>query len=155
MQKNGQNKLHKVVQEVVQKSVIVTKNRAKSWEYGYNEKYDIIVISKDGTIGDIYEIQGLKIALPKVPKKVNNYHEKWRAKELPKELRYLKTIFDWNKKEQQFKSKWISYGVTIESIAGLLTAAPFTPIIYKAPGAKPPAIAAALSGNCKSPVLVP
>ncbi len=109
MQKNGQNKLHKVVQEVVQKSVIVTKNRAKSWEYGYNEKYDIIVISKDGTIGDIYDIQGLKIALPKVPKKVNNYHEKWRAKELPKELRYLKTIFDWNKKEQQFKSKWISY----------------------------------------------
>ena len=109
MQKNGQNKLHKVVQEVVQKSVIVTKNRAKSWEYGYNEKYDIIVISKDGTIGDIYDVQGLKIALPKVPKKVNNYHEKWRAKELPKELRYLKTIFDWNKKEQQFKSKWISY----------------------------------------------
>ena len=44
------------------------KNSLKGWDYGYNEQWDIVVISKDGTIGEIYEINGLKIALPSVPK---------------------------------------------------------------------------------------
>ena len=40
-------------------------NRYKKWEYGYNEEHDIVVICKTGKIGEIYEIQNLKIALPK------------------------------------------------------------------------------------------
>jgi len=43
----------------------------KNWEYGYDEKYDVVVISKDGTLGDIYNISGLRIGLPDVPKKVH------------------------------------------------------------------------------------
>ena len=48
-------------------------NKLKKWQYGYNKDHDIVVISKNGTIGDIYEIQGLKIALPKTPKKVHTF----------------------------------------------------------------------------------
>ena len=40
-------------------------NRYKKWEYGYNAEHDIVVISKTGDIGEIYDIQNLKIALPK------------------------------------------------------------------------------------------
>ena len=39
-------------------------NRLKKWDYGYNKDHDIIVISRSGQIGEIYEIQNLKIALP-------------------------------------------------------------------------------------------
>ena len=40
---------------------MATKNRAKTWLYGYNEKYDLIIISKDGTLGEVYEISNVKI----------------------------------------------------------------------------------------------
>ena len=39
--------------------------KLKKWEYGYNKEHDIVVISKTGQIGEIYDIQNLKIALPK------------------------------------------------------------------------------------------
>ena len=42
-------------------------NKSKKWKYGYNKENDIIVISKTGKIGEIYEIQNLNIALPSVP----------------------------------------------------------------------------------------
>lgn len=79
------------------------------WKYGYDEKYDVVVISKDGTIGDIYEINGLKIALPATPKQVANTNNKWQAHEYPKELSRLKTIFDWNAMPNEFKVKWVDY----------------------------------------------
>ena len=44
-------------------------NKSKKWKYGYNKENDVIVISRTGEIGDIIEIQNLKIALPKAPKK--------------------------------------------------------------------------------------
>ena len=109
MQKKDQNRLHKVVQELVPQSVITTKNKAKTWEYGYNEKYDIVVISKDGTLGEVYEIQGVKVGLPKQPKSINTKFNKWVASELPKELKSIKTIFDWQKRDNNFKSKWVGY----------------------------------------------
>ena len=45
-------------------------NTKKIYQYGYNSEYDLVVISKDGTIGEIYQINGLKIALPAEPKDV-------------------------------------------------------------------------------------
>ena len=30
-------------------------NRYKKWKYGYNKDHDVVVISKTGEIGDIYE----------------------------------------------------------------------------------------------------
>lgn len=109
MQKRDQNRLHTVVHELVPRSVITTKNKAKSWDYGYNEKYNIVIISKDGTLGDVYDVQGLRIGLPKQPKSINTKFNKWNASELPKELKGIKTIFDWQKRDNEFKSKWVGY----------------------------------------------
>ena len=86
------------------------KNKAKNWEYGYNEKYDIIVISKDGTLGDIYEIQGLRIGLPKTPSKYYSNEEKcWQPFEYPKSLSKIKSIFQWNEMSSDFKDAWVGY----------------------------------------------
>jgi hypothetical protein len=109
LQRNGQNKLHSVLEDTISKSVITTKNKAKSWAYGYNEKYDIVVISKDGTIGEIYDIQNLKVALPSKPKKINTKFNKWSSKDIPKELKNIKSIFDWQKRDNNFKSQWVEY----------------------------------------------
>ena len=48
-------------------------NRGKKWKYGYSKEHDVVVISKNGTIGDVYSIQNLKIALPKTPKKIHKF----------------------------------------------------------------------------------
>ena len=86
------------------------KNKAKNWKYGYNEKYDIVVISKDGTLGDIYEVQGLKIGLPKTPSKYYSNEEKcWQPFEYPKSLSKIKSIFQWNEMSSDFKDAWVSY----------------------------------------------
>ena len=82
--------LYSILPDYIANSV----KRTKSWEYGYNEKYDMVVISKDGSLGDIYEINGLRVGLPNLPKgnlpKGNN---KWEPKEYPQELSRIKTIF--------------------------------------------------------------
>ena len=54
--------LYKVIPDVVNSKILKKNNRFKKWEYGYNKDYDFIVISKNGTIGEIYEIQNLRIA---------------------------------------------------------------------------------------------
>ncbi len=94
--------------------IIVAKNKTKSWKYGYNDKYDFIVISKTGQIGEILDIQGLKIALPLQPKKVykrsaNKKEQYWEAKEYPKELQRIKTVFQWNEYSSTFKETWVDY----------------------------------------------
>ena len=63
----------------------------KTWMYGYNEKYDLVVISKTGKLGDVIEISGLKIGLPLTPKEClqrhkEKQHQYWERHELPKEL---------------------------------------------------------------------
>ncbi len=86
------------------------KNKAKNWKYGYNEKYDIVVISKDGTLGDIYEVQGLRIGLPKTPSKYYSNEEKcWQPFEYPKSLSKIKSIFQWNEMSSEFKDTWVGY----------------------------------------------
>ena len=95
--------------EPVKINAIKRLNKTKKWEYGYNKEHDIIVISKTGQIGEIYNIQNLKIALPKQPKEVFKGNNKWESQEYPKELRKLKTIFDWRDLPDDFKNKWNAY----------------------------------------------
>jgi len=83
------------------------KNR--KWKYGYDEKYDLVVISKDGTVGEVYEINGVKIGLPKVQKGLKKGENKWKPDEYPKELSRIKTIFEWNQMSPEFKVKWVDY----------------------------------------------
>ena len=114
MQKKDQNNLYTRLTGYLPVTAVSMKNKSKSWDYGYNEEYDLIVISKDGTIGDIYEIGGLVIALPSVPKDVYKRDEKkenqyWQPADYPKELSNIKTIFNWHSMPKEFKSRWVDY----------------------------------------------
>ena len=102
-----ENKLYSIVNDYIHKTALNTKNSKKSWDYGYNKEYDLIVISKDGIIGDIYEINGLKVALPSTPKGVESRGNRWQPVEYPAELQKIKSIFDWNRRDNAFKSKYV------------------------------------------------
>ena len=104
-----ENNLYTVLTDYIENRVISTKNRHKTWDYGYNKDYDIVVISKDGTIGQIYQVNGVKIALPPTPEKIENNNNRWVAKEYPSELQKIKTIFDWNRRDNLFKSKYVDF----------------------------------------------
>ena len=100
--------LYKIV-EPVKINTIKRLNKSKKWNYGYNKENDIIVISKTGQIGEIYQIQNLKIALPPAPKNISKGNNKWEVQEYPKQLSKLKTIFDWKDLPTEFKNKWHVY----------------------------------------------
>jgi len=101
--------LYKILKDHIKPKVLKRMNRYKKWEYGYNKEHDIVIISKDGTIGDIYEIQNLKIALPKV-KEVHKFEtDKWEYTEYPKVLKKIKSVFDWEEYPLDFKEKWYDY----------------------------------------------
>ena len=99
--------LYKVIDHI-KPHVIKRLNKSKKWEYGYNKEHDVVVISKTGQIGEVYEIQNLKIALPK-EKDVNKDYDKWQVHEYPKTLNKIKTIFDWKEYPDDFKEKWYAY----------------------------------------------
>jgi len=99
--------LYKIIDHI-KPHVIKRLNKSKKWEYGYNKEHDVIVISKSGQIGEVYEIQNLKIALPK-EKDVNKDYDKWQVHEYPKALKKIKTIFDWKQYPDDFKEKWYAY----------------------------------------------
>ena len=84
-------------------------NKGKKWKYGYDKEHDIIVISHTGQIGEIIEIENLKIALPPAPKDLKKGENKWVKSDYPKELKSVKTIFDWQTYPDDFKSKWEGY----------------------------------------------
>ena len=96
--------------EPVKKTTISRLNKGKKWKYGYDKEHDIIVLSHSGQIGDIIEIQGLVIALPKAPKEVyKDPKNKWVKFEYPKELQRIKNIFDWRNYPESSKEKWYDY----------------------------------------------
>jgi len=114
LQNQDQNSLYKNLYNIVPKNVLATKNRARTWLYGYNDKYDFVVISKTGQIDQIININGLNIALPKPPNEVYARDKKkeeqyWEPHVLPKELKKIQSIFQWHDTPPQFKNKWVDY----------------------------------------------
>ena len=114
MLNQGQNKLYTELKNIVPKNVLSIKNKAKSWTYGYNEKYNFVVISKTGQIENIINISGLNIALPKAPKNLIKRSEKkeeqyWEATIIPKQLKKIKSIFQWHDTPASFKNEWVDY----------------------------------------------
>ena len=101
--------LHKVLSNIIPEKILAKKNEKKQWEYGWDPEYDMVVISRDGTIGDIYEIANLRVALPLTPNKVSYKANKWQPIDLPKELSRIKTIFDWNRRDNTFKNQWVDF----------------------------------------------
>ena len=101
--------LYKII-EPIKRTTISRLNKSKKWEYGYSKEHDVVVISKTGQIGEILEIQGLQVALPKVPKQLHkNELDKWKRIEYPKELSRLKNIFDWRGYPEEQKDQWYDY----------------------------------------------
>lgn len=101
--------LYKVIDNHIKPKIINRMNRYKKWKYGYNKEHDIVVISKTGEIGEIYEIQNLKIALPKA-RDIHKFKDnKWTKFEYPKALSRIKTVFDWRQYPEDFKTKWYDY----------------------------------------------
>ena len=108
------NELCYTVKDQVAQAVILNKNKARTWLYGYNEQYDIVVISKSGQIGEIVHISGVNIALPPVPDNVYKRSESraeqyWERPKTPKELEKIPSIFQWNERPAEFKNKWVDY----------------------------------------------
>ena len=101
--------LYKVLQDHIKPKVLKRTNRYKKWEYGYNQEHDMVVISKTGEIGEIYEIQDLKIALPKAENVHTFEDDRWKHTEYPKELNKIKSVFDWEEYPLDFKEKWYDY----------------------------------------------
>ena len=114
MQSEGQGRLYQVVSDYIPKGALSKKNRAKTWEYGYNEKYDFVNISKTGQVGEIINISGLYIGLPLAPKNCESRSSKkedqyWQRQELPQPLSRIQSIFQWNEMSSEFKNKWVDY----------------------------------------------
>ena len=104
-----EQELYKIITPV-KDNTLKRLNRTKKWAYGHNKDHDIVVISKTGQIGDIYDIQGLKIALPKTPSNVyKNADNKWRQLDKPDLLKKVKTIFDWKAYPEEQKDQWYDY----------------------------------------------
>ena len=104
--------LVKVIKDHIKPKVLKRNNRYKKWEYGYDVENNIIVISRDGTIGDVIEIQNLKIALPAEPDNVyvcSKKEERWARTEYPKQLSKIKNVFEWEQYPIDFKETWYDY----------------------------------------------
>ena len=101
--------LYKIIDDHIKPKIIKRLNRYNKWQYGYNKEHDIIVISKTGKIGEIYEIQNLRIALPKEEKPHEFENKTWTKTEYPKALSRIKTVFHWREYPEDFKEKWFEY----------------------------------------------
>jgi hypothetical protein len=114
LQNQDQNRLYVELKNIVPKNVLTTKNKARTWTYGYNEKYNFVVVSKTGQIDQIINISGLNVALPKAPKDIYKRSKKkeeqyWEPKILPKQLTRIKSIFQWHDTPSSFKNEWVDY----------------------------------------------
>ena len=89
--KSYRRTLHSIIENHIPKDILDERNKSKSWDYGYNKEFDIVVISKNGTIGNVIDINDLAIALPKQPEKIRNERlmpkdQKWHRYKVPDEL---------------------------------------------------------------------
>ena len=105
--------LWKEIKDIVNPKILAKNNRFKKWDYGYNSDYDFIVISKTGKIGQIIEIQNLRIALPTADEPFKRSEKKaeqyWEKQKYPKELNKIKSRFDWEEYPSDFKEEWYDY----------------------------------------------
>lgn len=108
------NRLYTVVKGHIPKVVFERKNRNNSWLHGYNDQYDVVILSKTGRIGEIYLINGVYIALPDVPKNCHSRSTKsseqyWEREDIPKQLGRIQSIFQWHEMPKEFKAQYVDY----------------------------------------------
>ena len=95
---------------------IEKRNHSKSWDYGYEDEWDFVIISQTGQIDphNIHLIQGLRIALPLPSKKIASSSKKkedqvWNVPDMPLALKNIKDVFEWNKMPMEFREEHIEY----------------------------------------------
>ena len=102
--------LVKTLTDHIKPAIVKKNNRYKKWKYGYDAEHDIVIISRDGTLGEVIEIQNLVIGLPQLPENVyENKDKMWERIPYPKDLEKIKSVFDWNKYPATFKEKYYDY----------------------------------------------
>ena len=102
--------LVKTLTDHIKPAIVKKNNRYNKWKYGYDAEHDIVIISKDGTLGEVIEIQNLVIGLPQSPENVyENKDKMWKRIPYPKDLEKIKSVFDWNKYPATFKEKYYDY----------------------------------------------
>ena len=102
--------LVKTLTDHIKPAIVKKNNRYKKWKYGYDVEHDIVIISKDGTLGEVIEIQNLVIGLPQSQENVyENKDKMWKRLPYPKDLEKIKSVFDWNKYPATFKEKYYDY----------------------------------------------
>ena len=104
-----QQTLYKILDNYIKPKILKKNNKYKKWKYGYNVEHDVIVISKTGKIGEVIQIQNLTIALPLEEDVYKFESNRFEFKPLPKELKRIKTIFDWEEYPLDFKEQWYDY----------------------------------------------
>ena len=107
--------LFKIHTDHLDNKVIKSRNKKKDFKYGYDSDTDSVVISKDGTLGEIYEIQGLRVGIPLPPKEMegSNLKEKdqhFRHTQKPESLKKLKSIVDFRQLvDDETKEQWAEF----------------------------------------------
>lgn len=96
--KSYRKDFHQKIDGFVPLEVILKRNKEKSWTYGRDAEHDLVVISKDGTIGDILLINGLHIALPSKPIEIRKTNlqqkdQKWSRYKVPDDLAYFDKFY--------------------------------------------------------------
>ena len=106
--------LYSVQTSHLEQSYVKKLNKSKSFKYGFNDDLDCVVISKNGQIGEIYAIQGLKIALPPEPKEIESNskvpeEQVFTRTKKPETLGKIKTLYDFKKYPESIKEKYYDY----------------------------------------------
>lgn len=105
--------------DLVPKRILKKRNKLRSWSYGYNKEYDVVIISKDGTLGEIYNIEGVNIGLPAVPEDTTQilnwdkpkYEQKWTREALPEglneETQFDKRYHDYIERQWKYREEGV------------------------------------------------
>ena len=107
--------LFTIDREHLELKYVKQQNRKKGFKYGYNSDLDCVVVGKDGTLGEIYQVQGLRIGLPLAPKEMadsdlpkKDQYFKHTLK--PESLKKIKSIVDFKALQNEgLKIKWAEY----------------------------------------------
>lgn len=90
-------------------------NKKRAFKYGYNPDFDCVIISKDGTLGEIYTVQGLHIGLPN-PEYTDDIDgidlspedQYFRHVSKP-DMKRLKSMADFRKLSDGAQAKWAEF----------------------------------------------
>ena len=114
MEKKWPTELFEVHTDHLQDKTVKKNNRYKKYKYGYNHDLDCVIISRDGTVGEIYNVQELRIGLPLQPKEIPGQELKKEDQVFiptpqPNSLKKIKSIFDFRTYPDNTKEQYGEY----------------------------------------------